>query len=292
MGDPVNLTPLERRALGSAAYATGAGSARSVRDCGWWATARIEGGIMRHSSLRLPSPAMVVALVALLVALSSTGYAAFNATVPDHSVGTKQLKDGAVTTIKIKTGAVTARKINPAGLTVPNATNAIRSRVAGQARTATQAAEAEAVGHNTVQMVDVSLAAPASGQTSRQLFKLAGLTLTHSCASAGGGNQDLTASASQAGDLKIVTTNEHESGANQVAQELSDFGPANGTTDLYGGISDTQNVVGRLIWTTESGQVLTFDFQDDSSAFSGGGHCTLAGMAEASVQAPQPVGGG
>jgi hypothetical protein len=249
---------------------------------------------MRLSRLRLPSPAMVVALLALMVALSDTGYAAFIVGVPDHSVGTAQLKDGAVTTIKIRRGAVTARKINTAGLTVPhatNATNALRSRVAGEARTATQATEAQAVGHNTVRMVDVNVPAPASGQTSRQLFKLDGLTLTHTCASAGGGNQDLTARASQAGDLKIVTTDEHVLGANQVAQEFSNFGPANGTTDLYGGISDTQNVVGRLIWTTASGKVVTFDFQDDSDAFSGG-HCTLAGMAEASVQAQPTVGGG
>jgi hypothetical protein len=241
---------------------------------------------------------MVVALVALVVALSGTGYAAFNVAVPDHSVGTKQLKDGAVTTIKIARGAVTARKINPAGLTVPNATNSVRSRVADAAkvadaaRTATQAAEAQAVGHNTVRMVDVNVAAPPSGQTSRDVFKLDGLTLTHSCSSTGGGNQDLTATASQPGDLKIVTTDEHVLGANQVAQEFSDFGPANGTADLYSGISDTQNVVGRLIWTTASGKVLTFDFQDDSSAFAGGSHCTLAGMAEASVQPQPPIVGG
>jgi hypothetical protein len=244
---------------------------------------------------------MVVALIALVVALSGTGYAALNQQVPDHSVGTKQLKDGAVTTIKIARGAVTARKINPAGLTVPNAThaahatnatnatNSIRSRVADAARTATQAAEAQAVGHNTVRMVDVNVPSPASGQTSRTLFNLDGLTLTHSCAS-GGGNQDLTATASQPGDLKIVTTDEHVPGANQVAQEFSDFGPTNGTADLYSGVSDTQNVVGRLIWTTSSGKVLTFDFQDDSSAFSGGSHCTLAGMAEASAQ-PSVAGG-
>jgi hypothetical protein len=228
---------------------------------------------MRHWNLRLPSPAMVVALVALLVALGGTGYAAFS--VPSNSVGTKQLKNGAVATSKIKNRAVTAQKINAAGLTVPNATNAKR---AASAEAAKSAAEAAAVGHNTVRMIHVNVPVPASGSTSRQLFKLDGLTITHSCESAGSGNQDLTATASHVGDLKIVTTNEHISGPNQVAHEFSDFGPASGATDLYSGITDTQNVVGRLIWTTPSGRVLTFDYQDDSSAFGSGNTCALAGM--------------
>lgn len=45
--------------------------------------------------LHRPSPAMVVALIALFVALSGGAYAAIN--LPANSVGTKQLKNGAVT---------------------------------------------------------------------------------------------------------------------------------------------------------------------------------------------------
>lgn len=70
----------------------------------------------------LPSPAMVVALTALFVALGSSAYAAFS--LPKNSVGNKQLKNGAVTTKKIKNGAVTASKINTSGLTVPTAVHA------------------------------------------------------------------------------------------------------------------------------------------------------------------------
>jgi hypothetical protein len=69
-----------------------------------------------------PSPALVVSLIALFVALGGTSYAAF--AVPANSVGTKQLKNAAVTGAKIKNGAVTASKINAAGLTVPNADHA------------------------------------------------------------------------------------------------------------------------------------------------------------------------
>ncbi len=77
---------------------------------------------MRKSGLRRPSPALVVAFVALLVALGGTSYAAFS--VPKNSVGTKQLKNGAVTTKKIKNGTVTKSKLNTSGLTVPHALNA------------------------------------------------------------------------------------------------------------------------------------------------------------------------
>lgn len=56
-----------------------------------------------------PSPALVVAVIALIVALGGTGYAAV--TLPAHSVGSKQLKRRAVTTSKIHHGAVTSSKV-------------------------------------------------------------------------------------------------------------------------------------------------------------------------------------
>ena len=66
--------------------------------------------------LRAPSPALVISLIALFIALGGTSYAAITS-LPKNSVGTKQLKKNAVTGVKIKDGAVTAAKINPAGLT-------------------------------------------------------------------------------------------------------------------------------------------------------------------------------
>lgn len=59
---------------------------------------------MSHVRLRRPSPALVVAVVALVVALGGTSYAAFK-------VGTKDIKNGAVTAKKIKNGAVTTNKL-------------------------------------------------------------------------------------------------------------------------------------------------------------------------------------
>jgi hypothetical protein len=72
--------------------------------------------------LRAPSPALVISLIALFVALGGTSYAAIH--LPKNSVGAKQLKKNAVTGPKIKNHAVTAGKINTSGLTVPNAVHA------------------------------------------------------------------------------------------------------------------------------------------------------------------------
>jgi hypothetical protein len=61
---------------------------------------------MRSIGIRRPSPAMMVAFVALLVALAGTSYAAIQ--LPAGSVGTKQLKKNAVTGKKVKNRSLKA----------------------------------------------------------------------------------------------------------------------------------------------------------------------------------------
>ncbi|HZD87802.1 MAG TPA: hypothetical protein VE088_07335 [Gaiellaceae bacterium] len=78
---------------------------------------------MKKRLPRKPSPALVISLIALFVALGGTSYAALR--LPKNSVGTKQLRNGAVTGKKIRNGAITAGKIKPKGLTVPVATHAV-----------------------------------------------------------------------------------------------------------------------------------------------------------------------
>lgn len=51
-----------------------------------------------------PSPALVLACLALAVALGGTGYAAI--VLPANSVGTVQLKNNAVNTLKVKNGSL------------------------------------------------------------------------------------------------------------------------------------------------------------------------------------------
>ena len=63
---------------------------------------------------RCPSPAMVVACLALAVALGGTGYAAV--ALPANSVGTKQLKNGAVVAAKVKPRSLLATNFKPGQL--------------------------------------------------------------------------------------------------------------------------------------------------------------------------------
>ena len=61
---------------------------------------------MKRTLNHRPSPAMVVACVALTVALGGTSYAAVN--LPRHSVGTAQLKRNAVVSAKVKNRSLLA----------------------------------------------------------------------------------------------------------------------------------------------------------------------------------------
>lgn len=70
---------------------------------------------MSRPRVRIPSPAMVVALVALVFGMVGTGVAAFK--LPKNSVNSKQLKKNSVTAAKIKKDAVTGAKVKKHSLT-------------------------------------------------------------------------------------------------------------------------------------------------------------------------------
>jgi hypothetical protein len=78
---------------------------------------------MRKIKMRAlrPTPALVVAFVALFAAMGGFGYAAVK--VKQSSIRTKNIKDAAITTSKIRDGAVTTPKLAPDAV-APNATNA------------------------------------------------------------------------------------------------------------------------------------------------------------------------
>ncbi len=92
---------------------------------------------MKGLLARRPSPALIVAIVALVCALTGTAWAALG----KNSVGSKQLKKNAVTAAKIKKEAVTSAKVKKHTLTgkninlaklgtVPSATNATNAGTA------------------------------------------------------------------------------------------------------------------------------------------------------------------
>jgi hypothetical protein len=64
---------------------------------------------MRKRFVRRPSPAMIVAILALCLSVAGTGYAAVK--LGKNAVKTKNIKDGAVTGSKIAGNAVTGDKI-------------------------------------------------------------------------------------------------------------------------------------------------------------------------------------
>jgi hypothetical protein len=66
--------------------------------------------VLRHR----PSPALVVSVVALVIALGGTSYAAI--TLPRNSVGAKQIKKNAVTASKIRANAITSSKVKDGSL--------------------------------------------------------------------------------------------------------------------------------------------------------------------------------
>lgn len=65
---------------------------------------------MRRALYRRPSPALVIACLALGIVLGGTSYATV-AQIPRGSVGTPQLKNRAVTTPKLANNSVTSAKI-------------------------------------------------------------------------------------------------------------------------------------------------------------------------------------
>jgi hypothetical protein len=93
--------------------------------------------ILRHR----PTPAMVVACIALGVALGGTSYAAIR--LPAGSVGAKQLKKNAVTSPKVKNNAITGADVRESTLAqVPSAANATSATNATHATSADHATNA------------------------------------------------------------------------------------------------------------------------------------------------------
>jgi hypothetical protein len=116
--------------------------------------------------LRAPSPAFVISLVALFVALGGTSYAATH--LPKNSVGTKQLKNKAVTPAKIahKTIALFKGKKGDTGPQGPQGVQGIQGQAGPQGLQGVQGIQGPAgpsnafYGH-TLGATDPSVSVPA-----------------------------------------------------------------------------------------------------------------------------------
>jgi hypothetical protein len=140
---------------------------------------------MRKIVRRLPSPAMVVACIALAVALGGTSYAAIK--LPRNSVGTKQLQKNAVVASKLsarsvgpqklQNNAVTTRTVKDNQLTGAKIVESTLAEVPS-AKNAATAANATLAGGNTVKRFATTVA-PGGAQAT--VVDLNGLTITLGC---------------------------------------------------------------------------------------------------------------
>ena len=84
---------------------------------------------MRHPRHRSPSPAMVVALLALFIALGGTSYAA--ATLARNSVGPAQLRSNSVGASEIRRNAVASTEIRDRSINLRDISTSTRTALRG-----------------------------------------------------------------------------------------------------------------------------------------------------------------
>ncbi|HYJ21522.1 MAG TPA: hypothetical protein VEW07_05815 [Solirubrobacterales bacterium] len=95
--------------------------------------------------MKRPSPALVISILALFIALGGTSYAVTQ--LPKNSVGTAQLKKNAVTGAKVKDGSLSGADVDVATLgTVPAASSSNRANSAQTADRAASAGAADTAG--------------------------------------------------------------------------------------------------------------------------------------------------
>ena len=137
---------------------------------------------MRKILRRMPSPAMVVACIALAVALGGTSYAAI--TLPRNSVGTAQLRANSITAVKLQTKSVGPNKLQLNAVSDPKVKNdsltgaKINEATLGEVPSAAKAADSTTVGGNTVKRF-VTTVAPDGAEAT--VLNLNGLVVTLTC---------------------------------------------------------------------------------------------------------------
>src|SRR5690349_263980 len=147
---------------------------------------------MRRQARRRPSPALVISLIALFVALGGTGYAAVKVNGKNIKKGTvtaKQLKNKTITGAKIKNNAIGAAQISEGKLgTVPkaiNADNAASAANAANAATAVKVAGRQVVSKRATPTSGASFDAARAAAPEITLFAVGPLTLYAKCFSSG-----------------------------------------------------------------------------------------------------------
>lgn len=231
---------------------------------------------------RLPSPALVVASLALAVALGGTTYAA--TALPKNSVGTKQLKSGSVSAVKLAKGSVTTRQIKDhtivAADLAKNAYPALPGKVAsaghadtaGRADTAGHADTAGSIAGATFTTIDyrVGAGSPAAGIVSAN-----GLTVSATCDASG---TLLLSIASATGDAEYALLATDETG-NVRGDSFSAWSGEEFDIAARLGLPDLTRESLHLTYQNPSGKPVLIDVATDGGAFNGAASCYAAGYA-------------
>jgi hypothetical protein len=116
--------------------------------------------VRMFSRLRRPSPATVISLIALFVALGGTAYAL---KLGRHSVGTRQLKFKSVGTKQLKNNAVSGAKVQDQTLDGSDINQATLTKVPGTVKPFTAALAANQSLNSTINGVTLTETANGSG---------------------------------------------------------------------------------------------------------------------------------
>jgi hypothetical protein len=258
--------------------------------------------------MRKPSPALIVACVALFCSLGGVSYGVATGfidsrEIKNNTIRAKDIRNGQVTSADLRNDNVTGADVSESSLgKVPsaasadsaakatnatNATNAAKAGVAGHATTASNASNADAVGGVRERGIDVRLNA---GTTAREVFSYGGLRIVMDCGVLGaGGDVSFYLDTSLANAEAIASGFFNPGGgppppANDRAAP-ADFDPGE-TVALGAGTDGVAGFYGRydVNYVAPSGSVVTASFavSEATNAFGGTADCILYGHAQQS----------
>lgn len=252
---------------------------------------------MRTHRRRTPSPALVIALIALFAALGGTGVAATKylspKSVKKNSIPGDRLKSNTVTGKQVKestlgkvpsaasadsaTTATTATNATNAtnATTATNATNATNATTAATATSAGTAQNAEKVGGVTVKHFSLRVASDAAAAT---VLQLAGVTVSLACP---GGDPVLTAkNTSGADDMLVRGTFVGAASADLVG--TSDLDQTDPPTTLFNGTAEDRGSVSFGVARDGGPSMLVQAIFDDTPTYGSFTGCSIVGNATSS----------
>ncbi len=228
---------------------------------------------------RMPSPALVVASLALAVALGGTTYAA--TALPKNSVGAKQLKSGAVSTVKLAKGSVTSKQIKDHTIVAADIAKNVIPSLGGKVASATHADTADvahtadvagSVGGAHFTTIDYRVG---PGTPATPIVAANGLTISASCDGAG---TLLLSLSSATGDAQYAllatddTGNVRGDSFNAWTGDAFDIAARLGLPDL------TRESL-HLTYQNPGGKPVVVDIAADNAAFNGATACYAGGYA-------------